>query len=195
MITVSETKQEVIHMASPNGGVVQFTAVDTGDMSEIPPDLPAGKWLATCSVKKMATSKDKYPMLVLEWVTSEALTDGNEGFEGARAADFLVFWPASNKNARRAKQGLKTMCEALGISVPTATSLKSWDDIGEFIAELDGLQATIYTIVETRKDNGEQRTKVLYKQPGSSFAAAPAADEDDEDEVPVKKAAAKKRAK
>ncbi len=180
-------------MANANGQVVQFQQVDTGDMNEIPPDLPAGTWTATCSVKKLATSKDKFPMLCLEWKTSEALTDGNEDHVGSRASDFIVFWPAAHKASRMAKTRLKSMCEALGIDVPSATKLSSWDDISDFIAELDGLQATIYTVVETRKDTGEQVSKVLYKQPGSSFAAAAAVDDDEEEEAP--KPAAKKSAK
>ncbi len=184
-------------MASNNGAQVQFAPINTGDMSEIPPDLPAGTWEAECSVKKLATSKDKFPMLCLEWKTTEALSEGNEDHVGGRASDFIVFWPQSHKASRMSKVRLKGMCEALGLEVPAITKLESWDDLQGFIDELEGLKATIYTTVETRKDTGEQATKILYKQPGSSLAmkAAAVEEDDEEDEAPpvvVKKKLKKK---
>lgn len=179
---------------SANGQVVSFQPVDCGDMSEIPPDLPKGAWTATCAVKKLATAKDKYPMLALEWKTSEALTDGNEDFVGNRATDFVVFWPSAHKASRIAKQRFKTLCSALDLATPELPNgIKSWDDLGDFIAELDGLQATIYTSIETGKD-GVQRTKVSYTAPGTTFsriAAASGADDDEDEDKPAPKAAAK----
>ncbi len=185
-------------MANANGSVVQFAPVNTGDMKDIPPDLPAGTWEATCSVKKLATSKDKFPMLCLEWKTTEALTDGNEDSVGQRASDFIVFWPSNHKASRMSKVRLKSMCEALDIEVPSTTKISSWDDVAEFTDALEGLKATIYTIVDTRKDTGEQVSKVLYKAPGSSFAMKAASAEDDEDEEEEeapKKSSSKKTAK
>lgn len=185
-------------MASGNGAVVQFAPVNTGDMTEIPPDLPAGGWEATCSVKKAKTSKDSFPMLILEWKTTEALTDGNEDFVGAKVADFLVFFPATHKASRMGKVRLKGMCEALGIEIPAITKIASWDDLGEFIAELDGLKSTIYTTVEERKDTGELVAKVRYTAPGGALKASAADDEDEDedsdDEPPAKKKAAIKPA-
>ncbi len=182
--------------ANSNGGTVQFTPVSTGDMQEIPPDLPAGKWLATCSPKKAKTSKDGYPMLILEWKTEEALTDGNEDYAGAKAADFVVFFPQSAPASRMSKIRLKAMCTALGIDVPSATKIDSWDDLADFVDALTGLKAEVYTTVEERKDTGEQVTKISYKEPGSKFkVAASSSDDDDEEdeeeeEAPKKKAAA-----
>lgn len=171
---------------SNNGGTVQFTPVNTGNMSEIPPDLPAGTWEATCSVKKSKTAKDGFPMLILEWKTTEAMTDGNEDHVGARATDFVTFFPSSHKASKMSKIRLRTMCEALGIEMPTATHVNSWDDLAEFIAELDGCKATIYTLVTERKDNGQLTTTVLYRAPGSSMGSLKAVEED-EDEPPAKK--------
>ncbi len=176
-------------MAKASASTVQFQPVDTGDMSEIPPDLPAGAWEAQCSVKKAKTSKDSYPMLILEWRTTKALTDGNEDSEGGKAADFLVFWPANAPASRMARIRLKGMCAALGIDVPSATSIKTWDDVADFIEELEGLKAQIYTKVEIRKDTGEQTTKILYTAPGGlkGGKSKAAAEDDEEDEEPVKK--------
>ncbi len=83
------------------------------------------------------------------------------------------------------------MCEALGIDIPSVTKLNTWDDLSDFIAELDGCKATIYTTVEERKDTGEMVSKVNYTQPGSKLAAKAAADDDEdsdeEDEAPAPK--------
>ncbi len=189
-------------MASKSGSsaVVQFTPVNTGDMSEIPPDLPPGEWTAECSLKKSKTSNGGYPMLIAEWKTLEALTDGNEDHVGAKAADFIVFFPSNHKASRMTKIRFKKMCEALKIDVPAITKLNSWDDIADFIEELDGLKATVYTTVEERKDTGELVSKISYVKPGSSLKAAMADDEDEEDEEeekpkkkPAGSAAAKKK--
>lgn len=168
-------------MSGSNGSVVDFQQVDCGDMSEIPPDLPAGEWTAVCAVKKSATSKDKFPMLILEWKTLESNDDANEEFVGGRSSDFLVFYPASHRATRMQRQRMRTMCEALGLEVPAATSIRTWDDLGEFIAELDGKKATIYTTVQTGKD-GERRTRIEYRPQGASLASLRASAEDSADE-------------
>ncbi len=165
-----------------NGGQVEFTPVTTGDMGEIPPDLPAGTWQATCSVKKAKTNKDSFPMLILEWKTTEALTEGNEDHVGGKAADFLTFFPGSHRASRMSKLRLKGMCAALNIDVPSATQLKTWNDVADFIEALDGLQAVIYTSVEERKDTGEQTTKIRYTAPGGLSASSQQDDDEDEDE-------------
>lgn len=182
-----------------NSNSVQFTAIDVGDLSEIPPDLPAGAWQATSSVKKAATSKDKYPMLIVEWKTTEALTDGNDDYVGGKVADFLTFFPSSHKASRMTKLRIKSLCDALEIEIPTVTKFKSWDDISEFIDSLDGLQTTIYTTVEADKQTGEQRSKVRYTAPGAlagvkgkASAKDDADEEDDTPSEPVKKKLKKK---
>jgi hypothetical protein len=178
-------------MANANGAVVQFQPIDTGDMNEIPPDLPPGEWTAKCSVKRAATTKDKYPMLVLEWKTTEDLTGDNEDQVGQRASDLITFFPSNHKATRIFRQRLKAMCDVLGVDVPNGGSLAkgSWDDLEDFISALEGLSATIYTTVEARKDTGELVTKVRYTKPGGSLALqAAAVTEEEEDETPKKPA-------
>ncbi len=179
-------------MANANGAVVQFTPVSTGDMKEIPPDLPAGSWNAQCSVKKAKTARDSFPMLILEWKTLEDLTGDNEDHVGGKSADFVVFYPQNAPASRMSKIRLKGMCTALGIAVPEAMKISSWDDIADFIDELEGLKATIYTTVVTRKDTGETVTKIEYLEPGAKTRAKLAAqdDEEEEDEAPKKKSKA-----
>ena len=86
---------------------VQFTPVETGDMSEIPPDAPAGEWEAVCKVRQGKTSKDSFPMLILEWKLTDAITDGNEDHVGAKVTDFVVFFPSTHAASKMSKIRLK----------------------------------------------------------------------------------------
>lgn len=163
-----------------------FTAVDCGDLNEIPPDLPEGQWSAICRVKKSKTSKDGYPMLVLEWQT-EAVADDkeeNEAFVGMRSSDFVVFFPGTHKAAKMSRARMKGMCEALKIEMPTAKSIKSWDDVADFVNALEGLHGVVYTTVEVRKDNGEKATKIHYAPPGRKINLSVTKDEDDDTPAP-----------
>ncbi len=180
--------------SSANGGQVQFTPVNTGDLSEIPPNLPAGGWEATCSVKKGATKNGGFPMLILDWKTDAALEDENEDFVGKSSSDFLVFFPSSHNGSRMSKIKLKTMCTALGIEVPSVTALKTWDDIADFVAELDGMKGTIYTTVKARTDTGEQTTNIQYNRPGAALATKKASDDDEDDDEEEEAPAPKKKA-
>lgn len=164
---------------------VTFAPVDTGDMSEIPPDAPAGEWTAVCKVKLAATKKDNYPMLVLNWKLTESFSDGGDDHVGATVTDFLTFFPAKHAASKMGKLRMKAMCEALGIELPTFTSIQSEDDLAEFIAELEGIKAKIWTKLEERKDTGEMTTKVLYSAPGLRIVAKA----DDDDDKPAKKSA------
>ncbi len=173
-------------------GQVEFTPVDVGDMSDIPPDLPAGAWVAQCSVKKHTTKDGGYPCLILDWKTTEALTEANEDHVGGKTSEFLTFFPAGHKGYRMGCLRLKGLCEALEIEVPAISRLESWDDLADFIGELEGRKATIYTSVEERKDTGEKRTVVRYTAPGGALAKAAAArkgatDDDADEKAPTKR--------
>jgi hypothetical protein len=171
-------------------GEVQFRAVKVGDLSKVAPDLPRGEWTAVCKVKKAATSADQFPMLILEWKTVEALTDGNENFVGKSVTDFVTFFPEDHKAYKMGQIKLRSICEAYEIAIPAVNEIESWDDIGDFVGELEGLKGKIYTAVEQRKDTGEMQTRVLYTAPKASFSGVKEA-ADDEDEAPAKKPAKK----
>ena len=160
--------------------MTDFTPIDCGDMSEIPPDLPAGKWIALCAVKKAKTQKEGFPMLVLEWHTESVADDSeeNEQYVGARASDFVTFFPANHKASRMSRLRLKQMCDALKIDPPAVTRIQSWADLDGFVDSLEGLKAEIYTSVEVRKDTGAKVTKVTYTPPGRKLdLSAPPDDE------------------
>lgn len=178
---------------------VDFTPVDCGDMTEIPPDAPAGGWDALCSVKKHKTAKDGFPMLILEWRLEKAHEDENENHVGARVTDFVTFFPSNHNACRMSRVRLKSLCEALKIDPPATSKVSSWDDIADFIDALDGCRAPIYTTVAPRKDTGELATSVRYTSPNgmahtnggrSSSSNEDEDDSDDEDERPTPKAKA-----
>lgn len=172
---------------------VHFTPVETGDLSDIPPDAPEGEWTATCELKKASTSKDGYPMLILNWKLDEALTEGNEDSAGnCRASDFLVFFPANHAGSKMSKQKLKEICENLQIEVPNTTSIKDWEDIGDFTAALDGAKTRVWTKHKTDKSSGEVRTNVLYVAPRGFGGGAMA---EEEKPAPKKNGAKKPEAK
>jgi hypothetical protein len=169
--------------------VQNFTPIDY-DAENIPPDAPPGAWRATATSKVSKTSKDSYPMVIVEWELDTAYEEENESFVGARVADFITFFPETRAQASRmSKVRLKTFCDKLGISrtlIPKhiATS----DDLAEFCAAIDGQQADIWTAVDKQdQGNGEviERVKVFYKAPGgiaASGALPPVETDEPEDE-------------
>lgn len=167
---------------------VVFAPIDF-DIEQLPPDAPAGAWQASATTKISKTSKDSFPMIIVDWELESAYDDENEQFVGARVSDFLVFFPEGHKASKMGKIRIRGLCDKLGISrslIPThiATS----DDLTEFCAAIDGQKADIWTAVKTEKDkqSGEMvtRTSVLMKAPGATAAALPAlaADADDADD-------------
>ena len=173
-------------------GEVEFTPVDTGNMSEIPPDAPAGGWEGLLAVKKSKTSKDGFPMLILEWRLTAADEDENESFVGAKVTDFLTFFPKTHPATRMQRQKMLELCNLLGVDVPDVTSIKSWADIQDFIDSLEGAKAHITTKVAPRKDTGAMSTSVYYSA-GKGRSVPPPPDSSEEEVAPRK--TAKKKAK
>lgn len=172
---------------------VEFTPVECGDMSEIPPDAPAGSWEGLCSVKKHKTAKDGFPMLILEWTLEKAHEDENEAFVGARVTDFVTFFPSSHKGCRMSRTRLKELCAGLKIDPPAVATLKTWDDISDFVDALDGCRAQLYTTVAPDKGTGEMRTSVRYQPPpGYSASGGGSGDDEEEEEAPPPTPKAKK---
>lgn len=168
---------------------MEHSKVDIGDMSDIPPDAPDGEWQAVCSVKER-DNKDGFKMLIITWTLEEDRGGGdNAAFEGSRVTDFLVFYPASHANSRMTKIRFRAMREALDL--PNMTSL---DDLPEFVNELEGKKAIIWTKVNVQKD-GQKRTNVFYTAPrGSLTSLSSSRDEDEEVKAPPAKKLKKKSA-
>jgi hypothetical protein len=194
--------------------VISFQPIDF-DIEQLPPDAPAGAWQASATTKISKTSKDSFPMIIVDWELESAYDDENEQFVGARVSDFLVFFPEGHKASKMGKIRIRAVCDKLGITrslIPMhiATS----DDLTEFCAAIDGQKTDIWTTIETTKDkqSGEMvtRTAVKLKAPGSTASALPAlntgaddeddsaseeeTDEEEEDETPDPVVAAKANA-
>jgi ribosomal protein L12E/L44/L45/RPP1/RPP2 len=160
------------------------------DAENIPPDAPAGAWQATATAKASKTSKDSFPMVIVDWELETAYDEENEAFVGARVSDFITFFPETRAGASKmSKVRLKAFCDKLGISRTLIPKhIASSDDLNDFIAAIDGQKADIWTVVEKseNKDTGEivERTSVRYKAPGGVAAAGalPPVGGDDEEE-------------
>lgn len=149
---------------------LQFTRVETGDMSEIPPDAPEGQWVAAFKVKLAATSKDKYPMLIVDAKLEEALTEGNEGHVGSKVSEFIVFFPATHNAAKMSRLRLRDFCAGLKIDLPRITSIERASDLDDFIGEIESNRAVVWTKHESDKTTGETRTKLLFTAPRGSVS-------------------------
>lgn len=178
---------------------MNFTPVTTGDMSDIPADLPEGEWMATCKVTNKPTSKDSFPMLILQFTAVEDLDGSNADKVGMSASDFITFFPEQHAGAKMGKLRVKSLCEGFKIDLPDTTTLAegTWDSLAPFVEELEGQQWHLWTTVYADKKTGEKRTQIHYSEPGK--ALKPAAPEEEETEEapepePEKPAAAKKTA-
>jgi hypothetical protein len=152
---------------------IQFTPVEVGDMSEIPPDAPEGQWV-TSQKAKFRLSNAGSPMLVIDFQLDEALTEGNEEFAGKRkkVTKFLVIRGANDPYVKMFRQDLADICEGLKISVPRFATLSSSADFDEFIAEVESTKGVFWTRSKQDKKTGEVRTEITARAPRGYVAPA-----------------------
>jgi len=169
---------------------VVFTPIDY-DAENIPPDAPAGSWKAVATAKVSKTSKDSYPMVIVEWELETAYEEENESFVGARVADFITFFPETRAQASRlSKIRLRAFCDKLGISRTLIPKhIASSDDLADFCAAINNQTTDIWTAGDKQdQGNGEviERVKVFYKAPGGVAAAGvlPPVDDGTEEDEP-----------
>jgi hypothetical protein len=174
---------------------LQFTRVETGDMSEIPPDAPEGQWVASFKVKVASTSKDKFPMLIVDAKLDEALTEGNENFVGSKVSEFLVFFPQTHNASKMSRIRLKAFCEGLKIDAPRLTAIEKASDFDAFINDIESNRGVVWTKHEKDKETGEIRTKLLFTAPRGTVSTLPLGDDNGHDaseEKPRKRAAGRR---
>jgi hypothetical protein len=151
---------------------------DSYDVSEIPPEAPEGKWLATQKAELRKSSKG-YPMILINWKLDDALTEGNEEAAGGRIADYLTWLPKDSGGYRLSLQRIQALCMHLQIATKG-----SRQELCDAINEAG--QSEIWTLHRTDKTTGEVQTQVAYREPRSLTTAPPV--EDDEEERPKGKA-------
>lgn len=166
---------------------LDFEPIDTGDMSEIPPDLPKGEWVGSCVVTPKVTQKGA-PMLMLKWTAEEDNTGENADQVGNSAPDFLTFMGANDPNAKWSKMAVKALCEAYEIDLPDTSSLKdgSFASLEPFVEALESTKRVFWTTVEKNRKDGTNQTKIHYTQPGKKLKVEEG--EGEEDEKPKAKA-------
>lgn len=149
--------------------MLEFAPIETGDLTEIPPDAPEGEWVAVCKPKP-GLDKEGNPRIILEWTLEEAVTDGNADFVGSTVTDFfLVFYPARMADkSKRGRRQLRQVCDACEIEVPVIQTVTP-QDVEELVQKLDGARARLWT--RNKVNGNEIRTNIYYTAPGGVSAA------------------------
>lgn len=142
---------------------LEFTPLEMGNMAEIPPDAPDGKWIARIEVKKKLSAKGA-PMLILENHLQEALTPGNENHVGKKVSRFLVIRGASDPHVKMFRADVKEIAEATGVS-PSFEQFSRWSDADDYVRGLEANLVTCWTKNKKDKETGELRTEVSYRAP------------------------------
>lgn len=141
---------------------LNFTPVETGDMSDIPPDAPEGEWVASLNAKLTASAKGD-PMFIFEYKLEEALTEGNESFTlPTRVTKFLVIRGASHQYVKMYRQDLAAICAGHGVPIPKFTRVAGPEDVAEFLNDLMANRVVVRTKNKTDKKTGEVRTEIFY---------------------------------
>lgn len=165
---------------------VDFTPIDC-DVNTIEPEAAEGTYVGIIDdVRVQATSKDKYPMLVVDWKLDSTETDSEaaEKSVGATVADFFAFFPDGDRRGNFPKRRFRQLRELLDISddlVPTRLENKS--DFDDLIAELKGKEATIYISLRKNPETNEERPSISYTAPRGAMGAMPS----DEDDKPARR--------
>lgn len=177
-------------------GYTDFTPIEC-DVNTIEPEAAEGTYTGVIDdVRVQATSKDKYPMLVVDWRLDATETDseGAEKSVGATVADFFAFFPDGDRRGSFPKRRFRQLRELLDIADDLLpTRLESKEDFADLIAELKGKELTIYITLRKNAETNEERPSINYTAPRSSMGAMPS---DDADEKPARgaKPAARKPA-
>jgi hypothetical protein len=169
---------------SNSRGRLDFTPIDF-DANNIEPDASEGTYEATVDDARIqATSKDNFPMLVVDWKldSTETDTEAADKSVGATVADFFAFFPDGDKRGNFPKRRFKQLRELLDIPDDVLpTRLESKRDFDDLIAEIKGKSAKIYITLRVDKQTNEERTSVSYTAPRGSMGAM-ASENDDEPE-------------
>ena len=143
---------------------LQFSPVEMGDLSEIPPDAPDGDWVASCNIKISKTQKDELPMFILEYKLEECLTEANAEWQlPTRVSKFLVFRGKTDQYVKMFRADLAAICAGHGIPVPNIPQIKSTADLQPLADALMANRLVVRTkLGKADKQTGEKRTEIGY---------------------------------
>ncbi len=178
------------------------------DVNEIAPDAPAGEWSATIprsKCKVQPTKEERYPMLIIP-IRLDGTEEDDEVFQkslGTELSLMIVFFGDEKaKAARMSKLRLRQLCEATDVDLDVIPKeLKDPEnDLEPLIRAIEGKKLKVWTVLNVRKDTGEEVTEIRLADPKAPIRASGANDDDDdadddEDEAAPKKATKKPAAK
>jgi hypothetical protein len=170
-----------------------FKPVDF-DASNMEPDAYPGYYEAMVdNVKVIPTSKDGYPMLVMDYRITKALSDGEdcEKSVGGFVTDFITFFPERdseghiNRAGRLGKIKFREVCDQLNLSYDIVPKrIESDEDFKDFINEALGQTLKVWVVNRKGKD-GEDRAEVRFKAPaGAMGELSPVEPMESEEEEP-----------
>jgi hypothetical protein len=181
-----------------------FKPVDF-DASSMEPDVYPGYYEAKIdSAKVIPTSKDGYPMLVMDYRITKALSDGEdcEKSVGGFVTDFIAFFPERdseghvNRAGRLSKIKFRDVCDALNLSYDIVPKrIESDEDFKDFINEAVSQTIKVWVVNKKGKD-GEDRAEVRFKAPaGAMGELSPVEPMESEEEEPHRSNARKSNGK
>jgi len=158
-----------------------FKPIDT-NVAIIDPDAEIGGYEAKIdNVKVSATSKDGYPMLIVDYKIVECKDGQDEKNVDAVVSDFLAFFPDGDRRGRMAKLKVRQICEAVGFDLESfPTAMRSKKDFDEVVHAWKGKTIDIWVGHREDKETGETRVNVAYSAPRGGMAAMNS-DEDEDD--------------
>lgn len=162
-----------------------FTPVEF-DTNKIEPEAAAGKYKARIAdVEVMATKKDGYPMIRIDWKLLKALTDDEacEKSEGAQVSDYIAMFPDGDRRGNMAKRRFRALRELLDLSddiLPTRIESKS--DFNDLLKALKKAEAEVFIQVREDKETKEERANVSYTAPKGMMDDVEEEDEEEDEE-------------
>lgn len=166
---------------------IEMVPVTTGDMSDIPPDMPDGHWRGAVEVTNGAGKPEKgsYPMLTIKWSGDEALSEGNEDKIGLSARSWIVIYPQGHANEKRFKQTVKEMADLYPDLPPFDTSSLSQDppsfeSLGPWVEAFESETREFWTFNQ-KTNTGEMMTNIRFRQPGKKVEVASVEETEEED--------------
>lgn len=185
---------------------MEYTPVEF-DIDQIEPDAPEGEWkmmIPRGKCKVQPTKDGGFPMVVIP-VRLDATEEEGDEFEKALGTELTVFAVFGSKKPRGVKMNklrIRQICEALDVDLDVIPKkINDGDDLQKFIRAIEGKKFTGWTVIQVRKDTGEENTEVRFVNPKGVLKGVSDDDEDAEpdegggDEDAPKKGARKKTAK
>jgi hypothetical protein len=156
------------------GEVSNFTRVKTGDMSELRPNIKAGKYRGTFEVTPKKTKATGHPMFEIKVTVEESLNEDAalEGEIGRTSNVYLVFGPSDGKGANMQHRLAKNLTEGFELP-PLDTSGfdeggDGWETTRPWVEALEDGSKEFWVTNEPDRTTGEPQTNVHALDPGKA---------------------------